>query len=170
MMTTHQLIAAGTIAVIVSIAGCAQESSNSASDTNDTTTTADATPTTTSDGGTSTPTNPGHSSGGGTTTSGTITVSGAPLTVSMAGTMKPDAQMHVDIVQTAGPDLAVLRLWIGTASGAGSLKAKAHSHGRRAHVHVEVPATLAPDAALWFEAEDGSGARETASLPLGSSG
>jgi hypothetical protein len=88
----------------------------------------------------------------------------------MAGTMKPAAQMHVDIVQTAGPDLAVLRLWIGTASGVGSLKAKAHSRGRRAHVHVEVPTPLAPGAALWFEAEDGSGTRETTSLPLDSSG
>jgi hypothetical protein len=72
----------------------------------------------------------------------------------------------VDIVQTAGPTPAAVRLWIGEKSGAGSLKTKASGHDNHFHGRAEVPSQIPAGAALWIEVESASGERTSASLPL----
>lgn len=99
-------------------------------------------------------------------TLGTVTIAGATLDVSMTGAIAPKADMHFDIVQTSGPTLATLRLWIGEEAAIGSLKSKSDAHDKHFHAHVKAPNTLSMDSRLWLEAQDASGTRQRASLPL----
>jgi len=99
---------------------------------------------------------------------GTVTIAGATLDISMTGNIAPKVQMHFDIVQTAGPTLSTIRLWIGDESALGSLKAKSDAHDNHFHAHVEAPDILAMDSKLWVEARDAAGAVQRTSLPLSS--
>ena len=97
---------------------------------------------------------------------GTVTIAGATLDVSRGGVVAPNTEMHISIVQTAGPTLHTLRLWIGDEAATGSLKAKSDAHEGHFHAHVETPEQLAKGAELWLEAQRDGGIRERSSLPL----
>ena len=97
---------------------------------------------------------------------GSITIAGATMDVSMSGELTPNEEVHIDIVHTGGPLPAAVRLWIGVASGDGSLKSKADGHDNHFHGHAEVPTQMPDGAALWIEVESASGAPESGSLPL----
>jgi hypothetical protein len=97
---------------------------------------------------------------------GSVTIGGATLEVTISGAIEPNGEVHVDIVQTAGPTPAAVRLWIGEESGQGSLRTKADGHDNHFHGHTEVPSQTPDGAALWIEVESASGERTSASLPL----
>ncbi|MBT8484480.1 MAG: hypothetical protein KJO43_02805 [Phycisphaerae bacterium] len=97
---------------------------------------------------------------------GSVTIGGATLEVTISGAIEPNGEVHADIVQTGGATPAVVRLWIGEESGAGSLKSKADGHDNHFHGHAEVPSQIPAAAALWIEVESASGERTSASLPL----
>jgi hypothetical protein len=99
---------------------------------------------------------------------GTVTIAGATLDISMIGAIAPKVQMHFDVVQTAGPTLSTIRLWIGDESAVGSLKVKSDANDNHFHAHVEAPDMLAMDSKLWIEARDAAGAVQRTSLPLSS--
>jgi len=87
----------------------------------------------------------------------TITVAGNTFRVLVKGSIAPNAVLDISIVQTSGTPVAAIRVWIGDASGVGSVKTKAHSHGASSHVHAKAPATLSADAALWIEVQNADG-------------
>ena len=97
---------------------------------------------------------------------GSVTIDGAQFDVSISGEIEPNAEAHIDLVQTGGPTPVAVRLWIGIESGAGSLKSKADGHDNHFHGHAEVPAQIPAGAALWIEVESASGSRVSRSLPL----
>ena len=97
---------------------------------------------------------------------GTVELAGATLEISVSGDIAPNSELHVDVIQTAGPTLDAIRLWVGDKSGVGSLKSKADAHDRHFHGHVEAPLTLSMDSALWIEAQDATGERSLSSVPL----
>jgi hypothetical protein len=104
--------------------------------------------------------------GGVSRSLGSIEIAGATLEISASGDIAPNAELHVDVNQTAGPPLAAIRLWIGEESGVGSLKSKADANDGHFHGHVEAPLTLSMDSALWVEAEDADGKRSSSSVSL----
>lgn len=97
---------------------------------------------------------------------GTIMVGGAELEVTMIGEAEPNAEVHIDIVQTGGERPAAVRLWIGDSTGRGSLKSKADGHDNHFHGHTEAPAEITAETELWIEVETASGDRAGRSLPL----
>jgi hypothetical protein len=97
---------------------------------------------------------------------GTVELAGATLEISVSGDIAPNSELHVDVIQTAGPTLDAIRLWVGEKSGVGSLKSKADAHDRHFHGHVEAPLTLSMDSALWIEAQDAAGERSLSSVSL----
>ena len=96
---------------------------------------------------------------------GTIEIVGTVLDVSISGQVAPGEEVHIDLVHTAGPLPAAVRLWIGDEAATGSLKSKADGHDNHFHGHAEAPASL-QNAALWIEVESASGNRTARSLPL----
>ena len=110
------------------------------------------------------PQNDAHS--GGFRLLGSVEIAGATLEISVSGDIAPNSELHVDVIQTAGPTLDAIRLWVGEKSGVGSLKSKADAHGRHFHGHVEAPLTLSMDSALWIEAQDADGERSSSSVSL----
>lgn len=97
---------------------------------------------------------------------GSVTIGRSTLKVVVSGAVEPNGEVHVDIVQTAGPTPAAVRLWIGKQSGTGSLKTKADGHDTHFHGHAEVPSPVPGDAALWIEVETASGEKVAGSLRL----
>lgn len=97
---------------------------------------------------------------------GSVTIDGAEFKVSISGEIEPNAETHIDLVQTGGPKPAAVRLWIGIESGAGSLKSKADGHDNHFHGHADVPAQIPANAALWIEVESASGDRTARSVAL----
>ncbi len=97
---------------------------------------------------------------------GSVTIDGAEFKVSISGEIEPNAETHIDLVQTGGPKPAAVRLWIGIESGSGSLKSKADGHDNHFHGHAEVPAQIPANAALWIEVESASGNRTARSVAL----
>lgn len=97
---------------------------------------------------------------------GSVTIGEVVFNVSISGETKPGAEVHIDIEQTAGPTPVAVRLWIGEASGVGSLRSRADGHDNHFHGHAEVPAPLGPAAALWIEVESAAGTQTSASVPL----
>ncbi|MDP7009707.1 MAG: hypothetical protein QGI78_09075 [Phycisphaerales bacterium] len=67
------------------------------------------------------------------------------------GQLIPDNEYHVEMVVVDGPLGATVRLWIGDASGVGSMKTKADIHGEQYHAHVLVPKDINDTTALWVE-------------------
>ncbi len=97
---------------------------------------------------------------------GTIEVGGSTLEVSLAGDVTPGAEIHVDVVKTAGPTPAAVRVWVGDEAATGVMKAKADGHGDHFHGHAETPAALG-SGLLWIEVERLDGSRVAKSVPLG---
>jgi hypothetical protein len=95
---------------------------------------------------------------------GAVTVGGAELQVTLIGDVEPNREIHVDIIQTGGEKPAAVRLWVGDASGRGSLKSKADGHDNHFHGHAEVPATVDESTELWIEVETTAGERMAKSL------
>ncbi|MCP4758404.1 MAG: hypothetical protein GY894_08655 [Planctomycetes bacterium] len=105
-------------------------------------------------------------SGGDAATIRSVALFGATLEVSIKGTLKAGGELHVEITQTAGAPLETLRVWIGAASGVGSIKTKADAHDGYFHAHVAVPSPLDPEAVFWLETRTAKGSIGLTSLPL----
>jgi hypothetical protein len=97
---------------------------------------------------------------------GSVTIGGVTFEVSISGSVATDAEIHVDMTQTAGPTPLAVRVWVGQESGAGAIRSKTDGHDDHFHGHAEVPSELPADAALWIEVELASGDRIVGSLPL----
>lgn len=64
------------------------------------------------------------------------------------------------------PQPKALRLWVGTETAEGSIKALAPSTAGKQEIHVEMPKPLPADAKLWVEAEQENGTSAVASFDL----
>lgn len=97
---------------------------------------------------------------------GDLTVGTHTFQVVQLGKVEPGKEGMFDLVFPAGkPVPGIVRVWIGTESGVGSMKAKLGKEGDRAmHGHVLVPKPLPDGAKVWIEIEDGSSAAR-GSLP-----
>ncbi|QDU83356.1 hypothetical protein Pla163_04550 [Planctomycetes bacterium Pla163] len=95
---------------------------------------------------------------------GVVSVGASTFSVAIGGDIEPGASVHVDIDHTAGAEPAAIRVWIGDASGSGSLKGKAVASGDTFHGDAEVPSPMAPGSALWIEVEARDGSRATGSI------
>ena len=80
-----------------------------------------------------------HEHGGTYSVSGDA-FGGRALRVEVGGGLKPGSQLHVEGEVVSGPATEVLRVWVGDASGVGSMKARTDVLNGRFHVHVVVPA------------------------------
>jgi len=96
----------------------------------------------------------------------TITVAGNTFRVTVKGSIAPSAVLDVSIVQTSGTPAAAIRVWIGDASGVGSVKTKSHSHGASSHVHAQAPAKLPANSELWIEVQNADGTSGSGSVEL----
>ena len=110
-----------------------------------------------------------HEHGGTYSVSGDA-FGGRALRVEVGGGLKPGSQLHVEGEVVSGPATEVLRVWVGDASGVGSMKARTDVLNGRFHVHVVVPAQLPAGSALWFEHVGADGERQTVSVPLAAGG
>ena len=97
---------------------------------------------------------------------GSIVVAGYTLSVSAGGNIAPNATLHIEIEHTAGRIPLAIRLWVGTESGANSLKSKASRSGGKYIAKAEVPSELTPEDALWIEIETSDGERISSSIAL----
>jgi hypothetical protein len=113
----------------------------------------------------------GH--GGAIVELGTTTI--GPFTVRASrdeGTIKPGGDAPIDVWLTGG-DIArvtAVRFWIGTESGAESVKAKADieipSEPNHWHTHAEVPSPLPAGSKLWVEIETEDQGKQVGSFDL----
>lgn len=113
------------------------------------------------------PVKPGHS--GETIELGTADVAGHGVRASRdKGEIKPGGDSPVDvwIDGGTGKDVSVVRSWIGTQDGKGSMKAKADVEDGRWHTHVEIPDPLPAQSKVWVEFETKDGQKQTASFDL----
>ena len=93
-----------------------------------------------------------------------VTLAGINLEVTVGGTLVPNADIDVQLIQTSGNRATAIRLWVGDASGVGSVKTRVHSHGASYHATAQVPATLPTNCALWIEVQNSAGQRESISI------
>ncbi len=155
---THTLII-GTVLVLTACGSEeAQETTTSKTPTASTTT---KTPTTAPAGN-----GHGHSHGNQPNVSMAISLAGVTLDINAQGTLAPNAEYHVEIALVAGAPGAIVRLWIGDASGKGSMKTKADGHGDHYHAHVVAPKEINNKTAMWVEVQGVSGDRETGRIAL----
>jgi hypothetical protein len=96
----------------------------------------------------------------------TITIAGVTIRVSAQGTMKPKQKYQIAIGLIDGEKGAVIRVWIGGKTKAGSMVFKAQGHGDHYHAHAEVPDEVNSQTALWLEVQSVSGETETGSISL----
>jgi len=96
---------------------------------------------------------------------GTVTIGSLTVVASREGDVVAGESVPVDASITGG-EVEVVRFWIGSEDGRGSLKAKADREEGGWHTHVEVPDPLPADARLWIELERSGGERSLASLDL----
>ena len=96
----------------------------------------------------------------------TITVAGNTFNVTVKGSITPNAVLDVSIVQSSGPAAAAIRVWVGDASGVGSMKIKVHSHGASSHAHAKAPAKLPANSALWIEVQNADGTSGSGSIQV----
>jgi hypothetical protein len=98
---------------------------------------------------------------------GTTTVAGLKMTVSQMGDIKPGNETAFDIELAKGQAKPkALRLWVGVASGEGSVKSKATLEERHLDVHAEIPQRLPAGSQLWIEVEPKEGKKAKASFAL----
>ena len=96
----------------------------------------------------------------------TLTIGNITLQVTVKGSITPNGSLDVSLIQTSGPPAAAIRVWVGDASGVGSMKTRTHSHGSSSHAHAKAPATLPADSALWIEVQNADGTSGSGSLSL----
>ena len=147
MFKTTTYISIITLALCLSLVGCGNEGNSK-----DSTPQPDPAPTTPADdySNESTPRDTEQHST-------TMTFAGVTLNVTVLGSIAPNAVLDVTIVQTAGALPTAIRVYVGDASGVGSVKTKVHSHGASSHAHVRVPATLPANCSLWIEVQNADG-------------
>ena len=87
----------------------------------------------------------------------TLTLAGVTLDIRVQGSIAPNAVLDISIVQTGGDPPTAIRVYVGDASGVGSVKTKAHSHGTSYHVTAQAPATLPENSSLWIEVQNADG-------------
>ena len=95
-----------------------------------------------------------------------MVVAGNTFRVLVKGSIAPSAVLDVSIVQTSGTPAAAIRVWMGEASGVGSVKTKSHSHGASSHVHAQAPAKLPANSELWIEVQNADGTSGSGSVEL----
>lgn len=144
-----------SLALLLPLAGCDRESSKPAS---------------------ASPTSPAadHDHGPGDTHTehlppqslGSVTAGGFTYDLTHTSPFTPGKEVDIQLKQTAGTGTPkALRLWIGTESARGSVKAKAHNHPEGIDAHVTTPDPLPADARLWIEVETDQG-RLTGSVEI----
>jgi hypothetical protein len=80
-----------------------------------------------------------------------LPIAGVMLDIVAQGTLRPSSEYHLEMVLVDGVPGSTIRLWIGNASGTGSMKTKADRHGNNYHAHVLVPKEINEKTALWVE-------------------
>ena len=93
----------------------------------------------------------GHDHGNQPTISMSLPIAGVMLDIVAQGTLRPSSEYHLEMVLVDGVPGSTIRLWIGNASGTGSMKTKADRHGNNYHAHVLVPKEINEKTALWVE-------------------
>lgn len=96
----------------------------------------------------------------------TITVAGNTFNVTVKGSITPNAILDVSIIQSSGTPATAIRVWVGDASGVGSMKIKVHSHGASSHAHAKAPAKLPANSALWIEVQNTDGTSGSGSIQV----
>lgn len=84
---------------------------------------------------------------------GNVNIGGTTLEVTVGGDPHPKETLHVDLVHSAGPIPASVRVWFGEKSGIGSLKGKGEGKNGRYHADAEVPDKVSPSMRLWIEVD-----------------
>lgn len=98
---------------------------------------------------------------------GTVTIGGFAVRVVQHGEVVAGKALHIDVhIPNAPPEVAAVRLWIGSEDGKGAMKTKATINKDEAHNHVETPSPLPADARLCVELELAAGQKKVGSLPL----
>ena len=96
----------------------------------------------------------------------TISLAGNTYSVTVKGSIAPNAVVDVSIVQTSRTPAAAIRVWVGDESGVGSMKIRVHSHGARSHARPQAPSTLPENSAIWIEVQLADGTSETGSIAV----
>ena len=101
---------------------------------------------------------------------GAVVLAGATVAVGVAGAVKPGAEVHVELALTpAQPAPKAVRIWNGSESGRGSVRARAGALKRTPGAyaaHVEVPSPLPADSRIWVSVEPASGEAVKGSVAL----
>ena len=98
---------------------------------------------------------------------GTTTIANLKVTVSQMGDVKAGGHAVFEVTPAAGQaEAKAVRVWVGSESGAGSVKAKAAKAGDAYDAHVEVPKALTADTRVWVEVEPATGKKEKAGFSL----
>ncbi len=108
----------------------------------------------------------GHGAGAITHAIDAAAFGGRSMTVEVAGSLTPGSELHVEGSIDVGEKAPVLRMWVGTETGVGSMKARGDVHGGHFHVHVVVPDEVPAGSALWIEAMGADGERQSVSIPV----
>jgi hypothetical protein len=96
---------------------------------------------------------------------GEVTLGGVVLVVTLHGDAVPGKESEVTFVAKGAAPKGVIRGWIGSENGKGSVKGKAHSEDDGMCIHCEVPKPLPADAKVWLEL-DADGTKTAVSLAL----
>jgi hypothetical protein len=99
---------------------------------------------------------------------GDLTLAGTTLSVTMHGEAEAGKDAAVTVKITGGPQPTVVRVWIGSENGRGTVKAKLDGKDGSYHGHCMTPNPMPEDAALWVNIEDadGGGAKGSVALPV----
>jgi hypothetical protein len=114
----------------------------------------------------------GHGESETTVALGAATIGGWTVGVTRGeGDVKPGGEVAVDLQLTDGAGtIDAVRIWIGAADGAGSIKelAKPEEGGgaNHYHGHAEAPSPLPAGSKLWIELEIKGQAKQAGSVPL----
>lgn len=92
---------------------------------------------------------------------------GFTIKASRDGAITPGKDAAVDVWVTGSSEkVSVVRFWIGTEDGKGSVKAKAELEKDNWHTHVEIPSPLPAGSKLWVEIETAAGKKHLAGFDL----
>jgi hypothetical protein len=108
----------------------------------------------------------GHDHGEQHTISMSLSLAGVTLDITAQGTLQPNSEYHLEMALIEGAPGATGRVWIGEASGVGSMKTKADGHGDHYHGHAIVPKEINEKTALWIEVQSVTGDREIGRIAL----
>ena len=97
---------------------------------------------------------------------GTTTVAGIKFEASQLGKLSDkEGVFEVTLAKGTSQPKAV-RIWVGSESAEGSVKAKAEGSGTEFEAHVELPTPLPKDAMMWVEIQPADGKKAKASFAL----